>query len=560
MIALRRSAILLFICTAVISLFLNAAWDIWAQSLIHLLTLVIVTSLLAYLAHRQAEISFSYTSADIWFILYLAGISLSYLYSVNQFNTRNELFNHFNYYLLFYFCPLLLAGDTWQDLFIRVLGIATGFIALVILWQVWREGLITGGPLLNANVASGFFVMMLPIIISRLLYMMRQKRFNANYWTEFVLALLILAGLIANRSLGGWISLYFSLLLFLVWSRDIGENTNNPWLAKKYILTGFLLGAIAIGYFVTAKMREPEVFNRLLWWKGAVNMIKDHPLRGVGLGNFGNMYLVYKTGGLNSIYAHNQYLQLWSEIGIFSLLFWLGGIYTVLRTSMVRLPGQEPQKQYMSLALVCSTCGLLFYNLIDYSFSIPAIAIIWWVLLGLLRPNLPVKNHTFKIGTYSRLAFIFVVIILSVVVVKPFLASQRYVSGIAYLRRNEFAKADEIMKSSVALDPLNAQAYGFLSDIAKKEGDLDTATGYLQKAISLNKYFGPFHHNLALLYDARGDLPQAIAEAELALACHRQKALYHYTLSMLYKKAGRTAEAEQEFRQGQKLGPDVQKN
>ena len=281
-------------------------------------------------------------------------------------------------------------------------------------------------------------------------------------------------------------------------------------------------------------------------------MIKSYPLGGVGLGNFGSMYLVYKTAGLNSLYAHNQFLQLWTEIGVFSLLFWLLGFSSVIRNSLVELSSQEPQKQYQNLALICGISGLMAYNLIDYSLAIPAIAIIWWILLGLLRPSLPTKTRTFKIGILGRVVYVIAAIWLGIIIVKPFVASQRYVSGIMYLRQNDLPTAKKILQSSIALDPLNAQAYGFLSDIEKKEGALDTAVGYLQKAISLNKYFGPFHHNLALLYDDQNKLPQAIAEAQAALACHRQKALYHYTLSLLYRKAGRTVEAEQEYAQWQR--------
>ncbi|MDD5491839.1 MAG: O-antigen ligase family protein [bacterium] len=563
MTALRRSAIWLFLLTSVSSLFLNATWDIWAQTLIHGLSLVILTLYLVQAAGQKREITFSYTSADIWYLLYLTGISVSYLYSVNQFNTRNELFNHFNYYLFFYLCPLLLAEDYWRDLFLKLLGIAAGLISLIILWQVWSGEQVTGGPLLNANIASGFFVLVLPVLIYRLVLAGQEKKTVAGYGLDLVLIILVLAGLLGNRSLGSWISLYFSMLLFLGLRQKMYSGKNNGWPSKKYILAGLLLSALVIGYFLVAKMREPEVFNRLLWWRGALSMIRDHSLGGVGLGNFGSAFLVYKTAGLNSLYAHNQFLQLWAEIGIFSLLFWLLGFYSTFRESLKKLALQEPQKQYQSVALICGTCGLLVYNLIDYSLSIPAIAIIWWIMFGLLRPVLPARTRTLKLGAYSLVIYIIMIIVLGVIVTKPFIASQRYVSGIMYLRQNDVGEAKKKLASSLALDPLNSQTYGFLSDIAKSEGDLDTAEKYLQKAISLNKYFGPFHHNLALLYEAQDKLPQAIAEAEQALVCHRQKALYHYTLSLLYQKAGRLADAERESRFCQELqdtNPNVEKN
>ncbi|MDD5353808.1 MAG: O-antigen ligase family protein [bacterium] len=541
----RRPAIFLFLAIAVLSLFLNASWDIWSQALIHVLSLAIFTLFLIQAAWQKKEIVISYNQADVWFFLYLASLSLSYPYSVNQFNTRNELYNQFNYYLFFYLCPLLLAGDRWRDLFLRLLGIVAGFIALLAIWQFWTGESVTGGPLLNTNIASGFFILALPLLISRLAWSVKQKKDAAWYLPESLLILVILAGLLINRSLGAWVSLYFSLLLAVILGWKI--------YSRRLAVSSLVLTAIVIGYFIAAKLQEPEVFNRLLWWQGAVKMIKDHPLGGVGLGNFGNMYLVYKTAGLNSIYAHNHYLQLWAEIGIFSLLFWLVGIYTILRGKLLQLSAEAPQDQYTGLGLVCAASGLLAYSLIDYSLYIPAIAINWWIVLGLMRSSLPARTRILKIKKYHCLVFVFIIILLGWLSVTPFFASQRYVSGINYLVQKDLAKAKKMLKISLVLDPLNAQAYGFLSDIAKEEGNLSAAVNYLQKAISLDRYFGPFHHNLALLYEAQDKLDQAIAEAELAVACHRQKPLYHYTLSLLYKKTGRSADAEKEYRQWKEL-------
>ncbi|MBI5555274.1 MAG: O-antigen ligase family protein [Elusimicrobia bacterium] len=554
---LRRLAVLLFFFVALFSPFLNASWDIWSQTLIHLLTLLILTLFLFQDLPQEGKITLYYTTADLWFLLYLAAGVVSYSWSINQFNTRNEIYNHFNYYLLFYLGPLLLSEDFRQALFCRILGSVAGISALIIVWQAWSGQQITG-YLLNANVASGFFIMVIPVLISRLAVANIQKKALISSLPEIVLIVIILSGLWVNRSLGAWLSLFLGMTLFMILSSK--KIVENNIILPKCIFLGILIGAVVLSYFLMIKIHEPEVYNRLWWWKGAVSMIRDHPLGGVGLGNFGAMYLVYKTAGLNSLYAHNHYLQLWSEIGIFGLFFWLVGVYKVVSGNLSNLAKQEPQRQFISLGLISATCGLLLNSLLDYSLAIPAIAIIWWVLLGLLRFSLPTQFFSLKISLASRVVYLIAAIIMGVVITKPFLASQRYVSGLDYLNGKNTSAAKKMMQDSIVLDPLNAQAYGFLSDIAKKEGDLNTAIAYLQKAISLNEYFGPFHHNLALLYEAQGNLPQAIIEAERALACHRQKALYHYTLSLFYKKVGRLTEAEQEYRQCQELLPLAQNN
>lgn len=557
MIASRRSVNFLFLCSAIVSLFLNAGWDIWAQTLIHLLTLIILTLFLFQAINQQGELTLTYTANDLWFLLYLATGIISYSWSINQFNTRNEIYNHINYYLLFYLSPLLLSEDFRQTFFFKILGGVASISALIVMWQFWSVHQIYG-PLLNANVASGFFIMVIPILISRLVAANIEKKTFISCLPEIILLVIVLSGLGVSRSLSAWLSLFLSMAFFVIMSGN--QIVKNNLIARKCIFPGILLGAVVLSYYLALKIHEPAVYNRLLWWKGALSIIRDHPLGGVGLGNFGCMYLVYKTGGLNSLYAHNHYLQLWSEIGIFGLFFWLTGVYKIVSGNLANLAKQEPQRQILNLGVICATCGLLFNNLLDFSLAIPAVAIIWWVLLGLLRFSLPAQLVSFKISLKSRVTYLIIAVIIGGIITKPFLASQRYVNGIAYLRGDDLATARKMIQDSIALDPLNAQAYGFLSDIAKKEGDLNTAMAYLRKAISLNEYFGPFHHNLALLYEAQGNLPQAIIEAEQAIACHRQKALYHYSLALLYKKAGRLTEAEQEYRLYQGLFPHDQSN
>ncbi|MCF8009200.1 MAG: O-antigen ligase family protein [Halanaerobiales bacterium] len=73
---------------------------------------------------------------------------------------------------------------------------------------------------------------------------------------------------------------------------------------------------------------------RLKVYQGTLNMIKDHPLFGVGPGNFLSVYPKYKLPGetINAMSPHSNYLNIISGWGIIGGLFFFGWIfYTIIK-------------------------------------------------------------------------------------------------------------------------------------------------------------------------------------------------------------------------------------
>ncbi len=112
--------------------------------------------------------------------------------------------------------------------------------------------------------------------------------------------------------------------------------------------------------------RDDSAGNRLLLWRAAVDIFKDHPL-GVGVGNF------YSTVGLYRFQlagrdAHSTYMRCLAELGIpgsLALLALFANAMRVLRwcqRTAADLPGQEQLKYIafgLQLALVAlAVCGV----------------------------------------------------------------------------------------------------------------------------------------------------------------------------------------------------------
>ncbi len=89
------------------------------------------------------------------------------------------------------------------------------------------------------------------------------------------------------------------------------------------LIFSFLFTPFGSRFFSSFNLLEGSVAGRLEIWGETFSVIKEHPLLGVGLGG----YAAYIEPGVDyrvPIYAHNLYLDIWSELGIIGLGAWLG--------------------------------------------------------------------------------------------------------------------------------------------------------------------------------------------------------------------------------------------
>lgn len=190
--------------------------------------------------------------------------------------------------------------------------------------------------------------------------------------------LLGLPALLAVLWLGGWVILK--------------RQGRSRWLL--WVVAGVgALAALAMTPFLTTErfqrlldFSQGTGFLRLNLWRSAWQMALDHPLLGVGPDNF--LY-TYRTGYLlpaawqepNLNHPHNWLLDWWTRLGLPGLalaLLWFGFMAWRLWHE-VRL-GSHP---VLSLGLLAALAAALAHGLIDASFALPDLMLVW-VLLSFL--------------------------------------------------------------------------------------------------------------------------------------------------------------------------------
>ncbi|MFC1623916.1 O-antigen ligase family protein [Candidatus Omnitrophota bacterium] len=177
--------------------------------------------------------------------------------------------------------------------------------------------------------------------------------------------------------MGAWLSFIFALIFLFISSYKSLEKRRSILVISAILIIPVLTFIIVNRWERLMDLGNPQnsITERLNYWRTAIAIIKDHPIIGVGPGNFQEVFLKYKMGlSTNTRYAHNIFLHFWSEIGLLGLM---GIFYLVI--NFFRRCKAQPKYRFIFLG------GLTFilHNLIDNSYFIPEAGMFWWILLGL---------------------------------------------------------------------------------------------------------------------------------------------------------------------------------
>jgi tetratricopeptide (TPR) repeat protein len=167
-------------------------------------------------------------------------------------------------------------------------------------------------------------------------------------------------------------------------------------------LTAILL-VLATAFFSSpggrAFVREAEsIFDprtgtnrtRIYMWEASLKMIRDHPLRGVGPGEFQYAYPAYRDPAERGLHGynistenpHNDYFHIGVETGIPGLLMFLGMIGWVLWDGRRRVVEARGVTLPFQLGRLCGLAGMAGAACFGFPFYMPASALLFWVIAG----------------------------------------------------------------------------------------------------------------------------------------------------------------------------------
>ena len=137
-------------------------------------------------------------------------------------------------------------------------------------------------------------------------------------------------------------------------------------------------------------------------WQDAASMAKDYPVFGVGLGAFNEVFPAYKQSHfeVQTEYLESDWLQAVVEIGLLGMIL-IGLMVWVFYKNVMQRYAQRRDKQVRSF-LFGGTVGvtaLLVHSVLDFNMHIPANALTWFVLAGVVMITASTRDEGDRVIT-----------------------------------------------------------------------------------------------------------------------------------------------------------------
>lgn len=262
------------------------------------------------------------------------------------------------------------------------LGISIGILCLI--YQGVSGDGRAAGFFGHPMTFAGYLCMYLPLFL--LGYF--ENLFGVKY--KYVSGIMFLAGLAAlifNGTRGAWIAVAITSGILLLYYMFKSKRNLIVGIVLMAVCGGFLLNNASFMHRVSTITNNKYQSNseRLLMWNSAWNMFKDHPVLGVGLGqykdNYQQKYISPKAKEPDLAHAHNNFMQMLAENGMVGFLGFMAMFTYIIWHNFRKF---LTSKNIYSIAICAVTITLLLQGFTEFNFGNSAVVKAYWLILGCL--------------------------------------------------------------------------------------------------------------------------------------------------------------------------------
>lgn len=382
-------------------------------------------------------------------------------------------------------------------------------------WQT-NFGGRPGSSFGNPNFFAGYLVVVFPVVF----VMMSASRALAPNIFLGSLCFLILMNLAWTQTRGAWFAFILSFLFVLAgqffWTRFQTKSgrflfRGSFWAFMLMVIVGFVLfgggssGASRRPFF---DPKDTSVAERLFKWRTAFEMLKEHPLLGVGAGNLKVRYALYQARVREkSLYplratsesnVHNDFLQIAAETGALGLLAFLlifgAYFWRAWRTLRDTIGSND---FFLNLGFCAAVLAFLAYGLTNFPMRIIPTAGSLFIFLGLTRAlgKLPGEVPSRLQGKavpnfYLRAALGIALVIFWTKATRPlWRADIEREKGYRAVLSGRESEAVAHLEEALRLDFSHSERTAYdLGEIYRKLQRLEEAAAAYQKATALRNY------------------------------------------------------------------------
>lgn len=228
-------------------------------------------------------------------------------------------------------------------------------------------------------------------------------------WRSIPQKILALVMLVTNTacvyftgSRGAWLGLIMAFLVIFLglnfWYKSYLSPFWRRWLLP--ILFGLFIIFFAMAFILVEPLRERllSIFSwrgdssnnfRINVWIAVLQMLKDYPIFGIGMGNqvFNQIYPLYMKTNFTALSAYSIFLEIPLESGIIGFTCFLGILGSIYHRSSQQIKLFKKTNNIRGIWIIMglgALVGLATQGLFDTVWFRPQINTIWWLLVGLI--------------------------------------------------------------------------------------------------------------------------------------------------------------------------------
>ena len=301
---------------------------------------------------------------------------------------------------LFQFLSQFVFGleKTYSFWAINILPIFSGFNlgSMILAYPSWLvnisgETIMRVFSLFSDPHMLSFYLGLIVSLLVGLIYITKINKFLL-----FIAYLLVFITLLLTFSRGAYIAIIVSFLIlaFLFWKYL--DNKKIAIILCLSLLIFIIPGtSISDRFYGSFDLNEGSNIGRLEMWQMAGKIGMNSFWGGIGLGNY-SLLVDSEFDYRNPATAHNLYLDIFSEIGFFGLIFWLLLILGTIWQALKKLKILDNKKQ--KCILICLISSLVYFfihSFFETAIYQPSVLALLMIILGLfsvLLKNDPENN------------------------------------------------------------------------------------------------------------------------------------------------------------------------
>jgi len=562
---------------------------------------------------REENITFKRNKIPLPLVLLIIIVIFSFIKNGFLMSSLHDCIIFLAYFIL-YFLIIKNLQDKYQfKVFIQIFFLTSFFIALYTILHYYnfisylQEYGSVASLIGQKNWISNYLALIFPLMFCfYLLEKIKKKKIIYFISLSFLYITLMIC-----QSRGIWISLSLSLLfgIFLIFKFNFFNlfKENKRWLIL--LLIAFIIitliystdnplnkSALTVPQraISTFDEKDPSINTRILMWKVTGLMIKDKPFLGGGIGSFKINYLDYQARFLkehpeynkywtNAKEAHNEYLQMGAEIGLFGLGIILIMILKLYNLFTIFLKKEiDNKRKLICWGLLLGITSFLIHSLFTFPLHVPALGSAFFIILGLSvvyikNFNLPEernkerkenylingekkRSNNFRLRLlYTILILLIILLLADTIVVRPYLAEVYAYQGGKYYDNGNYKESLLKYKYANKLNPFNGRVLFNLGVNYYISGIYEEAEKIFKESI---KYYNDrnVYGNLALCYMKMGDYQRAEEEFKYAIYLNPRFIKAYSDLGLLYFEKGNYDGAIEHWKRILEIDPDFSEN